>query len=80
MDVESGKVVEDTLMQTLQENLESDTLGPYFNIVPKDLIWSDYFESIELNEILNSGTPVKLRIDNLPEDERLIKEILEKME
>lgn len=76
--LKSGKVVEDTLMQMLQENPESDTLAPYFNIFPEDPLWRDYFDSDELNEILRSVTPIKLRTDDLPEDERFAKEILEK--
>ena len=52
--LKSGKIMEDTLMQMLQENPESDTLAPYFNIFPEDPLWRDYFDSGELNGILES--------------------------
>ena len=72
-------VVEDKIMERLSSDPENIpyTLAAYFIVDPGEDGWSDWFTSDELDEIFARVEPVVLRVDDLPEDGKRFKEIMD---
>ena len=77
----TGKIVEDTILQMLLSDPERipNTLAAYFILDVKDAVWAEWFSHIELDEIFEAISPVVLRVEDLDEDEKRVKEILQKL-
>ena len=77
----TGKLVKDAILQMLMSDPERipNTLAAYFILDVKDAVWAKWLSQIELDEIFEAVSPVVLRVEDLDEDEKRVKEILEKL-